>query len=79
MAAAQKLVIRPSIGSRHVTQHVVRRDSLTGFYEELNCPLEGRFESEIQAALLRKPKTEKKSRLRGNLRAVFCHLLGRFR
>lgn len=35
---ALRLVQRPHVGARWTPQHIVRQDSASGFYEELNAP-----------------------------------------
>lgn len=44
------------IGSRWLPGHVERRDTSTGFYEQINSPMTSRAELDIQRALLRKTK-----------------------
>ena len=49
---------RPHIGSRWTPQHVVRQDSASGFYEELNAP-SSRLSADavaLQSALLSRPR-----------------------
>lgn len=42
------------IGTRYTRRHVVRQDTSTGTYEEVNSPLETRTERAAQLALLAK-------------------------
>lgn len=44
------------IGERWVPEHVVRRDTKAGIYEEINSPMYKASEGEIQAALLKPPR-----------------------
>lgn len=44
------------ISSRWTPQHVERRDTSTGAYEEMNISLLSRDELRLQAALLTRPK-----------------------
>lgn len=55
---ALRLVQRPHIGARWTPEHVVRQDSASGFYEELNAP-SSRLSADavaLQAALLSRPR-----------------------
>lgn len=45
----------PRVGARYVKANVVRRDTLAGFFEELNSPLTSRSEAHVQRALLTQP------------------------
>ncbi len=61
---------RVDIGSRHTTDHVERRDSQSGFFEELNAP-SSRLSDDaiaIQSAMLRPPRG--RGRIRGVLLAA---------
>lgn len=40
------------IGSRWAAGHVLRRDSETGIYEEVNPPIDGQFDRMLQDALI---------------------------
>ena len=43
-----------AIGTRYTSAHIVRRDSSTGVYEELNSPLYGVADQNTQAWLISK-------------------------
>lgn len=55
------------IGIRYTNRHVHRRAE--GFYEELNPPMRSKFENDLQAALLCRPKP--KVRYLDRLRNLF--------
>lgn len=42
------------LGYRYTRQHVIRRDTLNGTYEEVNSPAESSTERQVQLALLKK-------------------------
>ncbi len=44
--------VRVALGHRWTPQHVIRIDTLAGFYEEINSPVYARAEREVQRALL---------------------------
>lgn len=58
---AMRLVQRPHVGARWTPQHIVRQDSASGFYEELNAP-SSRLSADaanLQTALLAPPRTSR--------------------
>jgi hypothetical protein len=56
--------VKPHLGSRYTSGHIVRRDSATGVYEELNSPLYSATERSVQRALLQPQGRSLLSRLR---------------
>ena len=67
---------RTHIGARWTPDHVLRQDSSSGFYEELNAP-SSRMSydaSNLQAALLRKPAP--RSRIADVIFATVLGLIG---
>lgn len=73
-----RLVQRPHVGARWTPQHIVRQDSASGFYEELNAP-SSRLSADaanLQTALLAPYKRRRRSCVAFRVRAVL--VLGLF-
>lgn len=73
---ALRLVQRPHIGARWTPEHVVRQDSASGFYEEVNAP-SSRLSADavaLQAALL--SRTRQSSRIADWIFATALGVIG---
>jgi hypothetical protein len=49
--------MKPKLSSRWEPGHVVRRDTSTGLFEEINSPMYDNTEIKVQRALLARPPT----------------------